>query len=201
MLTRSSELIHSGELTRIVRPGKTQQRSYFLFDHQLVFCKKDVLRRDLLHYRGRMDTDLLEPVKLPDGRHAELGILKNAFLLRHAENLNVLCVLCCKKSQDKQRWLQAFARERRRVQEDQEMGESHCWRNVCSLLVWNVHAMNSKNDVHYFGFSGMEITEAQRKQAVHNARKTKQGNMKSMYLSCLVETEGQSSYNRFECNF
>ncbi len=30
MLTRSSELIHSGELTRIVRPGKTQQRSYFL---------------------------------------------------------------------------------------------------------------------------------------------------------------------------
>ncbi|KAL0156692.1 hypothetical protein M9458_047938, partial [Cirrhinus mrigala] len=87
---RSSELIHSGELTRIVRPGKTQQRSYFLFDHQLVFCKKDVLRRDLLHYRGRMDTDLLEPVDLPDGRHAEMGLLKNAFLLRHAENLNVL---------------------------------------------------------------------------------------------------------------
>uniref|UniRef100_A0A8C1WC86 Spermatogenesis associated 13 n=1 Tax=Cyprinus carpio TaxID=7962 RepID=A0A8C1WC86_CYPCA len=151
VLTRSSELIHSGELTRIVRPGKTQQRSYFLFDHQLVFCKKDVLRRDLLHYRGRMDTDLLEPIDLPDGRHAELGLLKNAFLLRHAENLNVLCVLCCKKSQDKQRWLQAFARERRRVQEDQEMG--------------------------------MEITEAQRKQAVHNARKTKQGNMKKMNYS------------------
>lgn len=151
VLTRSSELIHSGELTRIVRPGKTQQRSYFLFDHQLVFCKKDVLRRDLLNYRGRMDTDLLEPVDLPDGRHAELGLLKNAFLLRHAENLNVLCVLCCKKSQDKQRWLQAFARERRRVQEDQEMG--------------------------------MEITEAQRKQAVHNARKTKQGKMKKMNYS------------------
>ncbi|KAG1954254.1 spermatogenesis-associated protein [Pimephales promelas] len=147
VLTRSSELIHSGELTRLVRPGKTQQRSYFLFDHQLVFCKKDVLRRDLLHYRGRMDTDLLEPIDLPDGRHAELGQLKNAFLLRHAENLNVLCVLSCKKSQDKQKWLQAFAQERRRVQEDQEMG--------------------------------MEITEAQRKQAVHNARKSKQGKMKS----------------------
>ncbi|XP_021329453.1 spermatogenesis-associated protein 13 isoform X1 [Danio rerio] len=151
VLARSSELIHSGELTRIVRPGKTQQRSYFLFDHQLVFCKKDVLRRDLLHYRGRMDTDLLEPSDLPDGRHTELGLLKNAFLLRHAENLNVLCVLCCKKSQDKQRWLQAFARERKRVQEDQEMG--------------------------------MEITEAQRKQAVHNARKSKHGKMKNMNYS------------------
>ncbi|XP_052398850.1 spermatogenesis-associated protein 13 isoform X1 [Carassius gibelio] len=151
VLTRSSELIHSGELMRIVRPGKTQQRSYFLFDHQLVFCKKDVLRRDLLHYRGRMDTDLLEPLDLPDGRHAQLGLLKNAFLLRHVENLNVLCVLCCKKGQDKQRWLQAFARERRRVQEDQEMG--------------------------------MEITEAQRKQAVHNARKSKHGKMKKMNYS------------------
>ncbi|KAL1248643.1 hypothetical protein QQF64_021961, partial [Cirrhinus molitorella] len=151
VLERSSELIHSGELTRIVRPGKTQQRSYFLFDHQLVFCKKDVLRRDLLHYRGRMDTDLLEPIDLPDGRHAEMGLLKNAFLLRHAENLNVLCVLCCKKNQDKQRWLEAFARERRRVQEDQEMG--------------------------------MEITEAQRKQAVHNARKSKQGKIKKMNYS------------------
>ncbi|XP_073686544.1 spermatogenesis-associated protein 13 [Garra rufa] len=151
MLKRSSELIHSGELTRIVRPGKTQQRSYFLFDHQLVFCKKDVLRRDLLHYRGRMDTDLLEPIDLPDGRHTEMGLLKNAFLLRHAENLNVLCVLCCKKNQDKQRWLQAFGQERRRVQEDQEMG--------------------------------MEITEAQRKQAVHNARKSKQGKMKKMNYS------------------
>ncbi|XP_051970234.1 uncharacterized protein spata13 isoform X2 [Xyrauchen texanus] len=153
VLTRSSELIHSGELTRMVRPGKTQQRSYFLFDHQLVFCKKDVLRRDLLHYRGRLDSDHLEPISLPDGRHPELSFLKNAFLLRHSENLEVLCVLCCRKNQDKQQWLQAFARERRRVQEDQEMG--------------------------------MEITEAQRKQAVQNARKSKQGKMKKISYSGL----------------
>nr|XP_055038669.1 spermatogenesis-associated protein 13 isoform X1 [Misgurnus anguillicaudatus] len=151
VLTRSSELIHSGELTRIVRHGKTQQRSYFLFDHQLVFCKKDVLRRDLLHYRGRLDSDHLEVIDLPDGRHSDLGLLKNAFILRHSENLEVLSVLCCRKNQDKQRWLQAFARERRRVQEDQEMG--------------------------------MEITEAQRKQAVQNARKSKQGKMKKMNYS------------------
>ncbi|XP_057179009.1 spermatogenesis-associated protein 13 isoform X2 [Triplophysa rosa] len=151
VLTRSSELIHSGELTRMVRPGKTQQRSCFLFDHQLVFCKKDVLRRDLLHYRGRLDSDHLELIDLPDGRHHDLGLLKNAFLLRHSENLEVLSVLCCRKNQDKQRWLQAFERERRRVQEDQEMG--------------------------------MEISEAQRKQAVQNARKSKQGKMKKMNYS------------------
>ncbi|KAI4894137.1 hypothetical protein NFI96_011321, partial [Prochilodus magdalenae] len=147
VLSRSSELIHSGELTRVVRAGKTQQRSFFLFDHQLVFCKKDVLRRDLLHYRGRMDTDHLEPLELPDGRHPELGSLRNAFALRHAENLEVLCVLCCRKAQDKQHWLQAFARERRRVKEDQEIG--------------------------------MEISETQRKQAIQNARKAKQGKLKN----------------------
>ncbi|XP_056594955.1 spermatogenesis-associated protein 13 isoform X2 [Triplophysa dalaica] len=151
VLTRSSELIHSGELTRMVRPGKTQQRSCFLFDHQLVFCKKDVLRRDLLHYRVRLDSDHLEIIDLPDGRHHDLGLLKNTFLLRHSENLEVLSVLCCRKNQDKQRWLQAFERERRRVQEDQEMG--------------------------------MEISEAQRKQAVQNARKSKQGKMKKMNYS------------------
>ncbi|KAM4606633.1 uncharacterized protein spata13 [Polymixia lowei] len=122
VLERSSELIHSGELTRVVRQGKTQQRSFFLFDHQLVFCKKDVLRRDLLHYRGRLDMDQNEVSELPDGRDPDLGLtLRNALCLRDS-NQEIVCVLCCRKAQDKQRWLQAFARERRRVQEDQEMG-------------------------------------------------------------------------------
>ncbi|CAB1341009.1 unnamed protein product [Coregonus sp. 'balchen'] len=149
VLERSSELIHSGELTRIVRQGnKTQQRSFFLFDHQLVFCKKDVLRRDLLHYRGRLDMDHTSVLQMPDGRDPELGIsLRNALRLRNSSTLETLCYLCCRKPQDRHRWLQAFARERRRVQEDQEIG--------------------------------MKISETQRKQAIFNARKSKQGKMKS----------------------
>uniref|UniRef100_A0A3B5K4F7 Spermatogenesis associated 13 n=1 Tax=Takifugu rubripes TaxID=31033 RepID=A0A3B5K4F7_TAKRU len=144
VLERSSELIHSGELTRIVRQGKMQQRSFFLFDHQLIYCKKDVLRRDLLHYRGRMDTDQTEVLDVPDGRDQDLGLtLKNALRLRNASTLEFMCVLCCRKAEDKQRWLQAFARERQRVKEDQEMG--------------------------------MEISEEQRKQAIANARRVKQG--------------------------
>ncbi|KAM9712630.1 uncharacterized protein spata13 isoform 1-T1 [Menidia menidia] len=123
VLERSSELIHSGELTRVVRQGKMQQRSFFLFDHQLVYCKKDVLRRDLLHYRGRLDMDETEVVDVADGRDPDLGVsLRNALRLRNASTLEFVCVLCCKKAQDKQRWLQAFAKERHRVKEDQEMG-------------------------------------------------------------------------------
>ncbi|XP_041717707.1 uncharacterized protein spata13 isoform X2 [Coregonus clupeaformis] len=153
VLERSSELIHSGELTRIVRQGnKTQQRSFFLFDHQLVFCKKDVLRRDLLHYRGRLDMDHTSVLQMPDGRDPELGIsLRNALRLRNSSTLETLCYLCCRKPQDRHRWLQAFARERRRVQEDQEIG--------------------------------MKISETQRKQAIFNARKSKQGKMKTIGYS------------------
>lgn len=123
VLERSSELIHSGELTRAVRQSKMQQRSFFLFDHQLVFCKKDVLRRDLLHYRGRLDMDKTEVLDVPDGRDPDLGLnLRNALRLRHAFTLEFMCVLCCRKAQDKQRWLQAFSKERQRVKDDQEMG-------------------------------------------------------------------------------
>ncbi|XP_074477690.1 uncharacterized protein spata13 isoform X1 [Sebastes fasciatus] len=123
VLERSSDLIHSGEMTRVLRQGKMQQRSFFLFDHQLVFCKKDVLRRDLLHYRGRLDMDETEVLDMPDGRDLDLGLtLRNALRLRNASTLEFVCMLCCRKAQDKQRWLQAFAKERHRVKEDQEMG-------------------------------------------------------------------------------
>lgn len=42
-------------------------------------------------------------------------------------------------------------------------------------------AMILQNAVYFIGmFSGMEISEVQRKQAVQNARKSKQGKIKSM---------------------
>lgn len=41
LLVRSSELIHSGELTRVTQPqARSQQRMFFLFDRQLIYCKK-----------------------------------------------------------------------------------------------------------------------------------------------------------------
>lgn len=132
VLECSSELIHSGELTRIVRQGKMQQRSFFLFDHQLIYCKKDVLRRDLLHYRGRLDMDQTEVLDIPDGRDQELGLtLRNALRLRNASTLEFMCVLCCRKAEDKHRWIEAFAKERNRVKEDEEMGESR-WKYLAS---------------------------------------------------------------------
>nr|XP_035932787.1 rho guanine nucleotide exchange factor 4 isoform X2 [Halichoerus grypus] len=125
LLVRSSELIYSGELTRVTQPqAKSQQRMFFLFDHQLIYCKKDLLRRDVLYYKGRVDMDGLEVVDLEDGKDRDLHMsVKNAFRL--------LCgttgeshLLCARKPEQKQRWLKAFAREREQVRLDQETGFS-----------------------------------------------------------------------------
>uniref|UniRef100_A0A5F7ZIV1 Spermatosis associated 13 n=1 Tax=Macaca mulatta TaxID=9544 RepID=A0A5F7ZIV1_MACMU len=122
ILDRSSELIHSGELTKITKQGKSQQRMFFLFDHQLVSCKKDLLRRDMLYYKGRLDMDEMELVDLGDGRDKDCNLsVKNAFKLV-SRTTDEVYLFCAKKQEDKARWLQACADERRRVQEDQEMG-------------------------------------------------------------------------------
>lgn len=129
MLARSSELIHSGELTKISKQGKSQQRTFFLFDHQLVFCKKDLLRRDILYYKDRIDMDEMEIVDTEDGRDKDFNInVKNAFkiLNRATEEIHLFCA---KKQEDKKRWMEACESERRRVQEDKEMGE---WKDFLS---------------------------------------------------------------------
>lgn len=149
VLTRSSELIFSGELTKLSQPQtKTQQRMFFLFDHQMVFCKKvfkhlvfyshlhrhtplnvnpslsqDLLRRDMLYYKGRVDMDHMEVVDVEDGKEKNFNIsVKNTLKLRSLAGEQVH-LLSAKKPEQKQRWLRAFADERRQVQHDQETGE------------------------------------------------------------------------------
>ncbi|XP_078078965.1 spermatogenesis-associated protein 13-like isoform X2 [Mustelus asterias] len=122
VLTRSSELIHSGELTKISCQGKSQQRTFFLFDHQLFFCKKDLLRRDMLYYKGHIDMDEIKILDTEDGKDKDFNInVKNAFKLR-SKSTEEVYLFCAKKPEDKQRWLQACIDERKRVEEDKEMG-------------------------------------------------------------------------------
>ncbi|XP_061098303.1 uncharacterized protein LOC133128635 isoform X2 [Conger conger] len=123
LLSRSSDLIFSGELTKISPPqAKSQQRMFFLFDHQMVYCKKDLLRRDMLYYKGRMDMDQIEVVDVEDGKDKDLNVtVKNALKLRSPGG-EELHLLCAKKPEHKLRWLQAFADERQQVQHDRETG-------------------------------------------------------------------------------
>ncbi|XP_042366297.1 spermatogenesis-associated protein 13 isoform X2 [Plectropomus leopardus] len=194
VLERSSELIHSGELTRVIRQGKMQQRSFFLFDHQLVFCKKDVLRRDLLHYRGRLDMDQTEVVDVPDGRDLDLGLtLRNALRLRHASTLEFVCVLCCRKAQDKQRWLQAFAKERYRVKEDQEMGMEISEEQRKQAIVNARRAKQKKNKT--IGYSGSVPPHHQNLHPLHQRHITIPTSVPQQQVFSLAEPPKRKPYH------
>ncbi|XP_073497147.1 rho guanine nucleotide exchange factor 9 isoform X1 [Phyllobates terribilis] len=123
ILDRSSELIYTGEMQWIYQPyGRQQQRVFFLFDHQLVLCKKDLIRRDILYYKGRMDMDKYEVIEVDDGRDEDFNVsVKNAFKL-HNKETEEMHLYIAKKLEEKLRWLRAFREERKMVQEDEKIG-------------------------------------------------------------------------------
>ena len=49
----SSQLIHSGEAVRVTSGMWTSNITMFLFDHQLIYCKKDLLKRNTYVYKGK----------------------------------------------------------------------------------------------------------------------------------------------------
>ncbi|KAJ8338297.1 hypothetical protein SKAU_G00372630 [Synaphobranchus kaupii] len=123
ILDRSSELIYTGEMSWIYQPyGRSQQRVFFLFDHQMVLCKKDLIRRDILYYKGRIDMDRYEVVDADEGRDEDFNVsVKNAFKLQNKDTEEVH-IFMAKKLEEKIRWLRAFHEERKMVQEDEKIG-------------------------------------------------------------------------------
>ncbi|XP_073777569.1 rho guanine nucleotide exchange factor 9b isoform X5 [Danio rerio] len=123
ILDRSSELIYTGEMSWIYQPyGRSQQRVFFLFDHQLVLCKKDLIRRDILYYKGRIDMDRYAVRDAIDGRDDDFNVsVKNAFKL-HNRDSDEIHIFLAKKPEEKIRWLRAFHEERKMVQEDEKIG-------------------------------------------------------------------------------
>lgn len=85
---------------------------------------QDLLRRDMLYYKGRMDMDHMEVIDVEDGKDKDFNIsVKNALKLRSLVGTDVH-LLCAKKPELKLRWLQAFADERIQVQRDRETGQT-----------------------------------------------------------------------------
>lgn len=76
------------------------------------FSLQDLLRRDMLYYKGRMDMDYMEVIDVEDGKEKDFNIsAKNALKLRAPAGDGVH-LLFAKKPEQKQRWLRAFADER-----------------------------------------------------------------------------------------
>lgn len=62
----------------------TNNITLFLFDHQLVYCKKDILKRNTYVYKGRIYLDTSEVIDVPDGKgeHARAQI-RNIISIRN----------------------------------------------------------------------------------------------------------------------
>ncbi|XP_013417036.2 uncharacterized protein LOC106178424 isoform X2 [Lingula anatina] len=120
LLETSSELIYSAEVCKVNSTGWTQDRTLFLFDHLLIYCKKDMLKRDSYSFRGRIDMDHCNVIQIEDGKDSQFNAsVKNALKL-HDASIDKWYLICSKTPEDRDRWLQAFREERRRVREDQE---------------------------------------------------------------------------------
>nr|WEL12751.1 Rho guanine nucleotide exchange factor 4/29 [Halisarca dujardinii] len=120
IMKSSSELVHSGEVVKISK-GHAQERHFFLFDHQMVYCKKDAIGSRYT-YKGRIATDSCDIIDLADGEVCHGGHpVKNAWKMNNSAKKKWY-ILYAKTPEVKSGWMAAFKRERQRVHEDRESG-------------------------------------------------------------------------------
>lgn len=85
---------------------------------------QDLIRRDILYYKGRIDMDRYEVMDADDSRDDDFHVsIKNAFKL-HNKDTEEIHLFLAKKLEEKLRWLRAFHEERKMVQEDEKIGKS-----------------------------------------------------------------------------
>ncbi|XP_059843226.1 rho guanine nucleotide exchange factor 4-like [Hypanus sabinus] len=111
---RSTELIHRGDLVVVSEPGaRAKNYMAYLFDHQMILCKKDLIRRNVLYYKERIFLETCLVTEVGDGNDMEFDCkVKYAFKLR-SKFFEERCRLMFAKSlADKQLWLHAFEKER-----------------------------------------------------------------------------------------
>lgn len=82
----------------------------FLFDRQLIYCKKDLLKRTSYIYKGRIFLDNCRILNLPDGKI--FGVtLKNALRI-YCDTRNKWLDFCFRSSSSKIRFLNTLSAER-----------------------------------------------------------------------------------------
>ncbi|XP_063244389.1 rho guanine nucleotide exchange factor 4 isoform X2 [Bacillus rossius redtenbacheri] len=118
----SSQLIHQGEVVRVTTGMWTSNITLFLFDHQLVYCKKDILKRNTYVYKGRIDLDTSEVVDVPDGKDSQLGTSARHGLKVYSRARDKWLLLCCRSAEEKAQWLGALREERELVARDLREG-------------------------------------------------------------------------------
>ncbi|GFG36450.1 hypothetical protein Cfor_11474, partial [Coptotermes formosanus] len=122
LIEHSSQLIHQGEVVRVTTGMWTNNITLFLFDHQLIYCKKDILKRNTYVYKGRIHLDTSEVVDVPDGKDPQLNVMVRHGLKVYSCVRDKWLLFCCRSAEEKQHWLEAMAEERRLVEKDHQDG-------------------------------------------------------------------------------
>lgn len=112
----SSILIHSGEVSKMTSHTWSQGVQLYLFDHLLLYSKKDLLKRNALILKGRICMDTVTEISDADEYKA-----KKSFKLYCSEQQKWF-VFTTKSEKEKEEWIRAFERERNLVEADENEG-------------------------------------------------------------------------------
>ncbi|XP_045467492.1 uncharacterized protein LOC123675950 isoform X2 [Harmonia axyridis] len=118
----SSQLLYQGDVIRVKSAMWTSSITLFLFDHQIIYCKKDILKRNTYIYKGRIDLDTTEVIDIPDGKDIHIGVTVRHAIKLYSVIRDKWLLFCCRSSSDKEKWLKAFNDERRLVAQDKSEG-------------------------------------------------------------------------------
>ncbi|XP_018010850.1 serine-rich adhesin for platelets isoform X3 [Hyalella azteca] len=122
LLDSSSQLLHQGEVVKGAGGAWPKEVTLFLFDRQLVYCKKDIIKRNTYVYRGRINLDQCSVEDVVDSKDgSRSNYVPNAWRIR-CRDKNKSYVFACKTAEEKSKWLEAFRRERELVAGDEEAG-------------------------------------------------------------------------------
>ena len=120
LLEKSSRFIYSGALNEVKPNGRISERDCFIFDHQLVYCKRTATRS--LVFKGRIDLDNSRIVPLMDGSVSVQGggngnVIRNAWRIDvFAETLPEIVrsiTFKAKSKEEKAEWMMALLKERK----------------------------------------------------------------------------------------
>lgn len=111
-----SILIHSGEVSKMTSNTWSQGVQLYLFDHLLLYAKKDLLKRNVLILKGRINMDSITEIADADEYKP-----KRSFKLYCSEQQKWI-VFTTKSEKEKDEWIRAFERERSLVEADENEG-------------------------------------------------------------------------------
>lgn len=112
----SSMLIHYGEVSKMASHTWSQNVQLYLFDHLLLFAKKDLLKRNNLILKGRVNMNTVSNISDAD----EYKPRKSFKLYCNVQQRWFVFITRSEKEKDE--WIRAFERERSLVESDENEG-------------------------------------------------------------------------------